>query len=78
MMFMFLMSYEYNAEAHYAPYGKHRELITGEDLTQLSIVVGDDNEKSENFSIKVPDSTFDSRVYKYFKDGDIYDAGGFK
>ena len=53
------MTYEYNAKAHYAPYGKHEELITGEDLTQLKIVVRDDNEKSESFSIKVPDSIFD-------------------
>ena len=63
MAFMFLlketMTYEYNAKAHYAPFGKHRELITGEDLTQLEIVVQDDNEKSESFPIKVPDSIFD-------------------
>ena len=72
------MSYEYNAKAHYAPYGKHQELITGSDLTQLSIVVKDDNEKSESFSIKVPDSMFDLGVYKYLKDGDFYDGGGFQ
>ena len=40
MMFMFLlkemMTYEYNANsAYYAPFGKHQELITGSDLTQL-------------------------------------------
>ena len=52
--------YEYNAKAHYAPYGKHQELINGEDLTQLKIVVRDDNENSESFSIKVPDSIFES------------------
>ena len=66
------MAYEYNGKAHYAPYGKHQELITGEDLTQLKIVVRDDNEKSESFSIKVPDSIFDLGVYKYLKDGDPY------
>ena len=66
------MTYEYNPEAHYAPYGKHRELITGKDLTQLEIVVRDDNEKSESFSIKVPDSIFDLGVYKYLKDGDPF------
>ena len=74
-MFRFLleeMSYEYNAKAHYAPYGKHEGLITGEDLTQLKIVVRDDNEKSESFSIKVPDSIFDLGVYKYLKDGDPF------
>ena len=64
--------YEYNAKAHYAPFGKHQELITREDLTQLEIVVRDDNEKSESFSIKVPDSIFDLRVYKYLKDGDPF------
>ena len=75
MFRMFLleeMSYEYNAKAHYAPYGKHEGLITGEDLTQLKIVVRDDNEKSESFSIKVPDSIFDLGVYKYLKDGDPF------
>ena len=66
------MTYEYNAKAHYAPYGKHQEVITGEDLTQLKIVVQDDNENSESFSLKVPDSIFDLRVYKYLKDGDPY------
>ena len=49
-----------------------RGLITGEDLTQLKIVVRDDNEKSESFSIKVPDSIFDLGVYKYLKDGDPF------
>ena len=81
MFRMFLleeMSYEYNAKAHYAPYGKHEGLITGEDLTQLKIVVRGDNEKSESFSIKVPDSIFDLVVYKYLKHGDFYDAGGFQ
>ena len=75
MFRMFLleeMSYEYNAKAHYAPYGKHEGLITGEDLTQLKIVVRGDNEKSESFSIKVPDSIFDLGVYKYLKDGDPF------
>ena len=72
------MSYEYNAKAHYAPYGKHQALISGKDLTQLKIVVKDDNEKSESFSIKVPDSIFGLRVYKYIKDGDFYDGGGFQ
>ena len=66
------MSYKFNPKAHYAPYGKHQELITGEDLTQLEIVVRDDNEKSESFSIKVPDSIFDLGVYKYLKDGDPF------
>ena len=64
--------YEYNAKAHYAPYGKHQELITGKDLTQLKIVVKDDNEKSESFSIKVPDSIFDLGLYVYLKDGDPF------
>ena len=72
------MSYEYNAKAHYAPYGKHQALISGKDLTQLDIAVKDDNEKSESFSIKVPDSIFDLGVYKYLKDGDFYDGGGFQ
>ena len=72
------MSYEYNEKAHYAPYGKHQELITGRDLTQLKIVVKDDNKNSESFSLKLPDSIFDLGVYKYLKDGDFYDGGGFQ
>ena len=64
--------YEYNAKAHYAPYGKHQELITGEDLTQLNIVVRDDNEKSESFPIKVPAAMFDLGVYVYLEDGDPF------
>ena len=66
------MAYEFNKKAHYAPYGKHQELITGKDLTQLKIVVKDDNEKSESFSIKVPDSIFDLGLYKYLIDGDPF------
>ena len=66
------MAYEFNKKAHYAPYGKHQALISGKDLTQLDIVVKDDNEKSESFSIKVPDSIFDLRVYVYLKDGDPF------
>ena len=72
------MTYSYNAKAHYAPYGEHEELITRGDLTQQEIVVKDDNEKSESFSIEVPDSIFDLKVYKYLKDGDFYDGGGFQ
>ena len=72
------MSYEYDARAHYAPFGKHQELITGRDLTQLEVVVKDDNEKSESFSLELPNSIFDLRVYKYLKDGDFYDGGGFQ
>ena len=36
-------------------------------MTQLKIVVKDDNENSESFSIKVPNSIFDLGVYKYLK-----------
>ena len=66
------MTYSYNPKAHYAPYGKHQELINGEDLTQLKIVVKDDNKNSESFSLKLPDSIFDLGVYKYLKDGDPF------
>ena len=73
-----MSQYEYDAKAHYAPYGKHEELILGEDLTQLEIVVRDDNAKSESFSIKVPDSIFDLGVYKYLKHGDFYMYHGYQ
>ena len=72
------MTYEFNKKAHYAPYGGHKESITGKDLAQLSIVVKDDNEKSESFSIKLPDSVFNLNDYKYLADGDFYDGGGFQ
>ena len=54
------------------------ELITGKDLTQLEITVQDDNDKSAGFSVKVPDDLFDLNVYKCYKHGDFYDAGGFQ
>ena len=73
-----MSQYEYDAKAHYAPYGKHEELILGEDLTQLEIVVRDDNAKRKSFSIKVPDSIFDLGVYKYLKNGDFYMYHGYQ
>ena len=66
------MAYAYNPKAHYAPFGKHQEVITGEDLTQLKIVVRDDNKNSESFSIQVPAAMFDLGVYKYLHDGDPF------
>ena len=72
------MSYELNEEEHYAAHGKHEELITGKDLTQLSIVVREDNKKSESFALKLSDLIFDLGLYRYLKDGDFYDAGGFR
>ena len=78
------MAYEYNKNAHYAPYSKHREMITQKELTDLYITVQDDtfpaqlrNHKSAGFKIKVPDAIFDHRTYVYYKHGDPYDAGGF-
>ena len=50
------MTYEYNPKAYYAPYGKHQELIAAGDLGKLEIVVRDENENSESFSVKVVDS----------------------
>jgi len=64
--------YKLNSKAHYAPYGKHQELITG--LSELEIVVQDDNVKSAGFKLKVPDAIFDLDVYKYYKAGDRFEA----
>ena len=72
------MKYEYNSKAHYAPCGAHQELVTGEDLAKMNIVVRDDNEKNEIFSIGVPDDLFDLGIYKYYRHGDFYDGGGFQ
>ena len=72
------MSYEYNAKAHYAPYGKHKELITGEDLTQLSIVVKMTTRRARVFRLKCQIRSLIWNVYKYLEDGDFYDGGGFQ
>ena len=72
------MAYEYNPKAYYAPYGKHQELIAAGDLEKLKIVVRDDNEKSESFSVKLADSMLDLSVYKYLKHGDFYDGGVYQ
>ena len=66
--------YKLNPKAHYAPYGKHQELITGKELSELDIVVQDDNVKSAGFKLKVPDAIFDLNVYKYYKAGDRFEA----
>jgi len=47
------MTYGYNSKAHYAPYGKHEELITRKDLTQLNIIVQDDGQISNGFDVKL-------------------------
>jgi len=66
--------FKLNPKAHYAPYGKHKKLITGKDLSELEIVVQDDNDKSAGFKLKVPDAIFDLNVYKYYKAGDRFEA----
>ena len=70
--------FSYNEKAFYAPYSKHQELITGKDLSELSIVVQDDGKTSDGFVIKLPDELFDLGVCKYTRDGDFYDGGGFQ
>jgi len=66
--------YRLNSKAHYAPYGKHQELITGKDLTQSHIIVQDNGEKSDGFDVKLPDAVFDLDVYKYLVKGDFYET----
>ena len=65
--------YKLNSKAYYAPYGKHKELITGKELSELEIVVQDNNVKSAGFKLKVPDAIFDLNVYKYYKAGDRFE-----
>ena len=72
------MAFELNKNGFYAPYGKHKEFVTGKELTQLYITVQDDNKRFNGFQVKLPDAVFDLDVYKYLKDGDPYDAGGFE
>ena len=72
------MSYELNERAHYAPNGNYKEAITGRDLSELNIVVQDDNKKSSGFDIQLEGSLFSASVYRYMSHGDFYDAGGFQ
>ena len=72
------MSYQLNEKAFYAPSGGHKEAITGRDLSELNIVVQDDNEKSSGFIIQLEGSLFDANIYRYYNHGDFYDAGGFQ
>ena len=66
--------YRLNSKEHYAPYGKHKELMTGKDFSELEIIVQDNNAKSAGFTLKVPDAIFDLNVYKYYKVGDRFEA----
>ena len=72
------MSYQLNEKAFYAPSGNHKELIKGRDLSELDIVIQDDNKKSSGFSINLEGSLFDANIYRYYNHGDFYDAGGFQ
>jgi len=66
------MAYSLNSKAHYAPYGKHKEMITGKDLSQQTLIVQDDGETSTGFKLKLPDALFDLAVYNYWTKGDFY------
>ena len=72
------MSYEYNSKAHYAPSGGFKEEMTGRDLSELHIVVQDDNQTSAGFDINLEGSLFSASTYRYMNHGDFYDAGGFQ
>ena len=72
------MAFEYNSKAHYAPSGSHKELITEQDLSELQIVVQDDDTKSADFDIKLEGSLFSASFYRYYNHGDFYDVGGFQ
>ena len=66
------MSYQLNEKAFYAPNGNYKEAITGRDLSELDIVVQDDNKKSSGFQIKLEGSLFSASVYRYYNHGDFY------
>ena len=71
--------YELNEKAFYAPSGNHKEVITGRDLSELDIVVQDNNKMSAGFSIKLEGSLFSASVYRYMSHGDFYQTkGGFQ
>ena len=73
------MSYQLNEKAFYAANGNHKEAITGRDLSELNIVVQDDNKKSSAFSINLEGSLFSASVYRYLSHGDFYQTkGGFQ
>ena len=64
------MSYELNEKAFYAPSGNHKELIKGRDLSELDIVIQDDNKMSSGFSINLEGSLFDANIYRYYNHGE--------
>ena len=71
--------YELNEKAFYAPSGDHKEVITGRDLSELNIVVQDDNKISSGFHIKLEDSLFSTSAYRYINQGDFYQTkAGFQ
>ena len=72
------MNFQYNSKAHYAPSGGFKEKIAGQDLSELRIVVQDDNQISTGFDIKLEGLLFAERTYRYMNHGDFYDAGGFQ
>ena len=73
------MSYELNEKAFYAPNGSHKEVITRRDLSELIIVVQDDNNKSSGFCIQLEGSLFSASTYRYYGHGDFYQTkGGFQ
>ncbi len=73
------MSYELNEKAHYAPNGNHKEVITRRDLSELNIIVQDDNKNSSGFHIKLEGSLFSASVYRYINHGDFYQtSAGFQ
>ena len=47
-------------------------------MSELQIVVQDDDTKSADFDIKLEGSLFSASVYRYYNHGDFYDAGGFQ
>ena len=70
------MEFRFNDKAYYKPYGKHREIITSEDLSAATIVVRDNGKSYDSFKIKLRDDFLNLHTYQYLKQGDIYTPSG--
>ena len=70
------MAYEFNSKAYYAPYGKHREKTTNEELCDAVIVVRDNGKSHDFFKLKLRDDFLNLSTYQYLHAGDPYTPEG--
>ena len=74
----FNTSFTYNSTVRYHPYENYKDLVKGEEITTLEIVVKDDNKEHKSFKVEFEKELFSTTAYRYKRHGDPYDAGGFE